>query len=68
MKLFRLIKIPLNETYSKARMGKHLSDTLPIQNGLQQRDALAPLLFNFSLKYDIRKVQENQVRLKLHGT
>jgi hypothetical protein len=39
-KLFRLIKMCLNETYSKVRIGKLLSDKFPIQNGLKQGDAL----------------------------
>ena len=50
MKLVRLIKMCLNETNSRVRVGQHLSDMFPIKNGLKQGDALSPLLFNFALK------------------
>jgi hypothetical protein len=50
MKLVRLIKIGLNKTYSEVRVGKYLSNTFHIQNGLKQGDALLPLLFNFTLE------------------
>jgi hypothetical protein len=39
MKLVRLIKICLNETHGKVDVGKHLSESFPIQNGLKQGDA-----------------------------
>jgi hypothetical protein len=58
MKLVRLIKMCLNKTYSKVRIGKHLSEGFLIQNGLKQRDAPLPLLFNSALEYAIRKVPE----------
>ena len=57
IKLVRLIKMCLNETYSTVRVGKNLSDIFPIRNGLKQGDALTPILFNFALVYAIRRFQ-----------
>jgi hypothetical protein len=56
MKLVRLIKLCLNKTYNKVRIDKLLSDNFPIQNGLKQRNALLPLLFNFALEHANREV------------
>jgi hypothetical protein len=49
-------------------VGKQLSYTFPIQNGLKEGDVLSPLLLYFVLENVIRKVQEKQVGLKLNGT
>lgn len=49
MKVDRLTKICLNETYGKFWIGKHLSDTFTIYNGLNQDDTLSPLQFSFVL-------------------
>jgi hypothetical protein len=57
MKLVRLIKTCLSETYSRVRVGKHFSDMLPIKNGCFS-----------TLAYAIRRVQVNQNGRKLNGT
>jgi hypothetical protein len=59
MKLVALVKMCLNETYSRVWVGKHLCDTFPIKNGVKQGAALSPLLFNFALEYAISRVQAN---------
>ena len=57
----------LNETYSRVRVGKNLSDMFPIRNDLKQGDVLSPLLFNSALVYvyAIRRVQINEKSWKL---
>jgi len=57
----------LNETSKKVCIGKNLSHTFPIQNGLKQRDALSPLLFNFVPVHVIRKVRECKVGQEING-
>ena len=67
MRLVRLIKTCLTETYSRIRIGKNLSH-FPIRNGSKQGNALSPLLFNFGLGYAIKRVQVIQDGLKLNAT
>jgi hypothetical protein len=67
VKLCRLIKTYLTGNHNRVRIGKHLSDTFPIQNGLKRGDTLSPLLLKFPFEIAIRKVQENQVGQILNG-
>jgi hypothetical protein len=68
MKLVRLIKVCLKETYSKVRIGKYLSHSFPIQNGLKRGDAVSSLLFSFALEYSytIRKVEVKDWMIPFH--
>ena len=52
-KLVTLIKMCLNDTYSRVRVGKNLSDIFPLKNGLKKGDALLSLLLNFALEYRV---------------
>jgi hypothetical protein len=54
----RLIKMRLNESYSKVRRGKSISFVFP--NDLKQENTPLPLVFKIARQYATRKVQENQ--------
>ena len=66
--LARLIKMCLNETYSRVCVSSHLSDVFPIRNSTKQGYALWQLRSNFALEYDIIRFQVNQDGLELNGT
>jgi hypothetical protein len=51
MNCARLIKMCLNEMYSKVHISKHLFINFLNQNGLKEGYSLSPLLFSFALEY-----------------
>ena len=68
MKLVRLIKMCLNETYSTVWVGKNFSDMFPIKNGLKQGDAFFITGSQLCFTVCHKRVQVNQVGLKLNDT
>ena len=60
MQLLRLVKMCMNETYSRVRVGKHLSDIFFIKKGLKNGEAFSPLLLIFGLGYATGKVEASQ--------
>jgi len=59
VKLLRLIKMCLNETYSTVPIGSHVSDMFPFKNGLKKEDAYHQC-YQLCLEYTITRVQANQ--------
>jgi hypothetical protein len=49
LELDSVLKMCVNETYSKAFIGTYLSDIFYVPSDLKQGDTLLPLLFNFAL-------------------
>ena len=50
MKLIRLMNMYLNETYSRVRVGKNLSDISSSKNGLKQRKCFKAIDFLLSFR------------------
>ena len=51
----------------EGQIGKHLSDTFPIQIYLKGGDVLSPLIFSFDLEYVIKEVAETREGFKLNA-
>jgi hypothetical protein len=67
LNLVRLIKMCLNEAYSKYRIGKILSDAFSMQNN-ETRRFFSVIAVQVYFIICHQKAQENQERLEFNGT
>jgi hypothetical protein len=61
-------KVFLNEIYDRVWVGKHISDTFPIMNGLKKGRYFINIAFQICIRYAFRRVEANQEGLQLNGT
>jgi hypothetical protein len=66
-KLVKLIKMCLNETYSKVSVGKFLSDNIPCSEWPETRCSIA-IALEFCIRICHQESPENQVGLEFNGT
>ena len=68
MKLVRLIKVCLNETFRRVEVGKHTSDMLPVLEWFETWKCFIAIAFQLCFSVCSRMVQVNRDGLKLIGT
>lgn len=59
-KLVRLIRMSMEGTVGRVKVGGGLTEEFGISQGLKQEDGLAPMLFNLALEYVVRKTRVDE--------
>ena len=67
-KLVRLIRVCLNGSRGRVRVGGNATEPFEIRDGLKQGDGLSTTLFNLTLEYVVRKLQSGDPGVTLNGT
>jgi len=64
-KLINLIKMNIDYTDIKVKVGHSISNAVQVATGLRQDDALSPILFNIALEKVIREIGMDQEGVKI---